>query len=234
MPGAVAIASVMGTAAATAGILAYGIAGRSSQMFGESVYRGPGQRRSLALTFDDGPSESTPILLDLLGEQRVPATFFQCGMNVRRHPAVARRVLHEGHEIGNHTVDHPNLINPPRSDSFICGELTRADQQIIAADGHTARPFFRPPYGAYNDQVRYLAAGLGYRTVYWSIDPRDWDTSVTTEDIINRVLNAPGLKPGAIILMHVNSPNEQYALDGVITGLGQRGYSIVPLSQLIS
>ena len=190
----------------------------------------------VSLTFDsDGGDICHAIAyLDILRARGIHATFFLTGDFAAAHPDVVRRILADGHEIGNHTVDHPNLINPPRSDSFICGELTRADQQIVAADGHTARPFFRPPYGAYNDQVRYLAAGLGYRTVYWSIDPRDWDTSVTTEDIINRVLNAPGLKPGAIILMHVNSPNEQYALDGVITGLGQRGYSIVPLSQLIS
>lgn len=78
-----------------------------------------------------------------------------------------------------------------------------------------------------------LAAGLGYRTVYWSVDPRDWDPATTTQDIINRVLNAPGLKPGGIILMHVNSPNERYALDSVIAGLEKRGYTIVPLSQLL-
>jgi peptidoglycan/xylan/chitin deacetylase (PgdA/CDA1 family) len=81
--------------------------------------------------------------------------------------------------------------------------------------------------------MRSLAANLGYHTVYWSIDPRDWDSTTTAQDIFNRVLNSSALKPGAIILMHVNSPNEQYALDSVIIGLEQPGYSIVPLSQLL-
>lgn len=190
----------------------------------------------VSLTFDsDGGDVGHAIqYLDILRDRGIHATFFLTGDFAAAHPDVVRRILADGHEIGNHTVDHPDLIHPLRSDAFICGELTRADQQIVAADGHTSRPFFRPPYGNYNNQVRYLAAGLGYHTVYWSIDPRDWDSTVTTQDIITRVLTAPGLKPGAIILMHFNSPNEQYALDDVITGLEQRGYSIVPLVQLLS
>jgi peptidoglycan-N-acetylglucosamine deacetylase len=189
----------------------------------------------VSLTFDsDGGDVGHAIAyLDILHARGIHATFFLTGDFAAAHPDVVRRILADGNELGNHTVDHPNLISPPRSDSFICSELARADQEIIAAGGHTSRPFFRPPGGNYNDQVRYLAAGLGYRTVYWSIDPRDWDPTVTAEDILDRVLNGPGLKPGAIILMHVNSPNEQYALDGVITGLEDRGYSIVPLSQLL-
>ena len=190
----------------------------------------------VSLTFDsDGGNVGHAVqYLDILHDRGIRATFFLTGDFAAAHPDVVRRILADGHEIGNHTMDHPDLIDPLRSDAFICGELIRADQQIVAADGHTSRPFFRPPYGNYNNQVRYLAAGLGYRTVYWSIDPRDWDSTVTTQDIITRVLTAPGLKPGAIILMHFNSPNEQYALDSVITGLEQRGYSVVPLGQLLS
>lgn len=68
-----------------------------------------------------------------------------------------------------------------------------------------------------------LAARMGYRPIYWSIDPRDWDPSATTKDILNRVLNSPNLKPGAIILMHVNSPNEAHAFDGVISESAAEG-----------
>lgn len=82
--------------------------------------------------------------------------------------------------------------------------------------------------------MRTLAARLGYRTIYWSIDPRDWDPTTTVQDILNRVLNSSRLRSGAIILMHVNSPHEAQALPGVIAGLEQKGYSIVPLSQLLS
>lgn len=189
----------------------------------------------VSLTFDSdgGDIGHAMAYLDILRARGIHATFFLTGDFAAAHPDVVRRILADGNEIGNHTMDHPDLIHPLRSDSFICSELVRADQRIAAADGHTSRPFFRPPWGNYNDQVRSLAAGLGYRTVYWSIDPRDWDPATATQDIINRVLHALGLKPGAIILMHVNSANEQYALDDVISGLEQRGYSIVPLSQLI-
>jgi peptidoglycan-N-acetylglucosamine deacetylase len=189
----------------------------------------------VTLTFDsDGGSVGNAAqYLDILQQHQIRATWFLTGQFAQANPAVVRRILAQGNDIGNHTLDHPNLISPLRADSFICTELNQADERIVAADGRTSRPFFRPPYGNYNDQVRRLAAGLGYRTVYWSIDPRDWDPATTTQDILTRVLNSPNLKPGAIILMHVNSPNERFALEGVITGLQQRGYSIVPLRQLL-
>lgn len=189
----------------------------------------------VSLTFDsDGGSAGTATLyLSILRERHIHATFFLTGLFARAHPDLVRRILDEGHDLGDHTMDHPNLVRPPRTDTFICTELMQAERLIVAASGHTSRPFFRPPYGSYNNQVRFLAARLGYRTVYWSIDPRDWDPAATAYDIISRVLYSPNLKPGAIILMHINSPNERYALTRVITGLEQRGYAIVPLSQLL-
>src|SRR5581483_7517757 len=96
--------AVIGGLSATA---AYGTASRSSQLFGPSVYRGPGRRRTIALTFDDGPSEGTLPLLDYLHKERIWATFFQCGMNVRRLPHIAGQVAAAGHELGNHTYSHP-------------------------------------------------------------------------------------------------------------------------------
>src|SRR5690349_8579547 len=93
--------------AAGAGFMGYAVRGRSSTVFGPSVYRGDRNHRALALTFDDGPSESTPALLEILARQRVRATFFMCGQNVRRLPDIAREVADRGHEIGNHTDSHP-------------------------------------------------------------------------------------------------------------------------------
>ncbi|MGA8598265.1 MAG: polysaccharide deacetylase family protein, partial [Bryobacteraceae bacterium] len=88
-------------------------------VFGQSVYHGPGIRNSIALTFDDGPSEATLRLLDYLAQQSVQATFFQCGMNILRHPAIARTVNEAGHEIGNHTFSHPRLCPWPRQKPFL-------------------------------------------------------------------------------------------------------------------
>lgn len=193
-----------------------------------------GKRVSLTFDSDGGSLGNATAYLDILRTHGIHAAWFVTGDFARANPAIVQRIVRDGHDLGNHTVDHPNLISPPRSDAFICWELTRADQLISAAGGRTSRPFFRPPYGDYNNQVRYLAARLGYRTIYWSIDPRDWDPSTTVQDILDRVLNSPRLRSGAIILMHVNSPHETQALPGVIAGLEQKGYTIVPLSQLLS
>lgn len=189
----------------------------------------------VSLTFDsDGGKSDTAIrYLNILRARHVHASFFLTGEFASAHPDLVRRILAEGHDLGDHTMDHPDLAKPRRSNAFVCSELMQADQLIAAASGRTPRPFFRPPYGSYNDQVRTLAARLGYRTVYWSVDPRDWERTVTAQGITSRVLNSRTLKPGAIILMHIDSLNEQYALDSVITGLEQRGYTIVPLSQLL-
>lgn len=199
------------------------------------VRYGNTSRRQVSLTFDSdgGSAGNANQLLDILHNRQIRASWFVTGAFAQANPGVVQRIRNQGHDIGNHTVDHANLIKPPRTDGFVCWEITQADRMISAVSGRTTRPFFRPPYGDYNDQVRLLAAHLGYRTIYWSIDPRDWDPTVTAQDILNRVLNSPNLKPGAIILMHVNSPHEAEALNGAITGLEQRGYGIVPLSELL-
>ncbi|HEX8996256.1 MAG TPA: polysaccharide deacetylase family protein [Ktedonobacterales bacterium] len=199
------------------------------------ISHGSTARREVSLTFDsDGGSVgNASAYLDILKSHQIHATFFLTGQFAQANPALVQRIANEGHDIGNHTVDHPDLAYPARTDTFVCNELTGADGTISGVDGRSTRPYFRPPYGSYNEQTQYLAAGLGYRTIMWNIDPRDWDANTTTQDILTRVLDSPNLGPGAIILMHVNSANEQYALDGVITGLQQRGYTIVPLSQLL-
>ena len=94
---------------AAGGLLAYAVRGRSSSVFGPSVYHGNRARAAIALTFDDGPSESTPALLRILDRHQVPATFFMCGQNVERLPAIAHSVAQSGHEIGNHSDSHPRF-----------------------------------------------------------------------------------------------------------------------------
>src|SRR5512138_3608518 len=108
--------------------MAWAVRGRSSSVFGSSVYRGALDRSSIALTFDDGPSESTPQLLEVLRRHQAPATFFWCGENVRRLPEVARDVVRAGHEIGNHADSHRHLYL--RSPRFVKDEVLRAQQTI--------------------------------------------------------------------------------------------------------
>src|SRR5205814_6431900 len=92
---------------AASAFMAWAVRGRASSVFGPSVWHGPRDRRVLALTFDDGPSESTPEILEILARYSAPATFFQCGANVARLPAIARAVDAGGHAIGNHSHTHP-------------------------------------------------------------------------------------------------------------------------------
>src|SRR6478672_1466832 len=118
-----------GSVCAACALMAYAVRGRSSTLLAPSVYRGSRQRRAIALTFDDGPSEGTNQLLDTLDRLETPATFFVCGMNVKRLPDVVRATAAAGHEIGNHSYSHPALYF--RSPRFISGEL-QAAQSVIA------------------------------------------------------------------------------------------------------
>jgi peptidoglycan/xylan/chitin deacetylase (PgdA/CDA1 family) len=131
--------------------MGYAVRGRSSTLLGPSVYHGCRDRRSIALTFDDGPSEGTNQLLDILNQYRTPATFFVCGKNVQRLPGVAQAVAAGGHEIGNHTYSHPALYL--RTSRFIDDELSAA-QSIIADTTGSSPTLFRAPFGARWFEVR--------------------------------------------------------------------------------
>jgi peptidoglycan/xylan/chitin deacetylase (PgdA/CDA1 family) len=214
--------------------LGWAVRGRSSAVFGPSVWRGNPQRRALALTFDDGPSESTPQILDVLARHRVAATFFQCGANVERLPAVARAVAGAGHEIGNHSYTHPLFCF--RSPRFMEDDLRRAQQTIEAHTG--VRPaWFRAPFG-----VRWFGMGevqrrLGLTGVMWSAIGYDWkrDADAIFEHLTKRVSN------GAILCLHDGRelrarPDIGATVEGVrrlVPALLERGYEFETVSRLL-
>ena len=182
-------------AAASSAFLAWAVRGRSSQIFGRSVWRGPRTRRALALTFDDGPTESTAQILDVLAQYNIRATFFQCGANVDRLPDVARAVAEAGHEIGNHSYSHPLLCF--RSPGFIEQDLRRAQEAIERHAG--ARPrWFRAPYGARWFGLARAQNRLGLTGVMWTAIGYDW--SLKVDGVIERLLT--GLSNGAILCLH--------------------------------
>ena len=189
------LASAGGAALAGAGVLAYAVRVPSATLLAPSVHRGTRTRRAIALTFDDGPSESTPELLRILASHGVQATFFQCGVNVRRLPQVARQVAAAGHEIGNHTETHPRLNFKPRD--FIRRELAQAQESIQQATGVRPR-YFRPPYG-----IRWFGLGevqrqLGLTSVMWTTIALDWKWD--SKRIVPRLLD--GAQNGAIFCLH--------------------------------
>ena len=189
------IAAAAAGALAGSAFMSWAVRGRSSTVFGSSVWRGPRNRRALALTFDDGPSESTPRIIEILERYRVPATFFQCGANVERLPAVARAVAEAGHPIGNHSYSHPKLYF--RARHFIESELRLAQERIEQHTGLRPR-WFRAPYG-----VRWFGLGPAQRRlqltgVMWTVIGYDW--KLKADAIVRRV--GGGVSNGAIVCLH--------------------------------
>jgi peptidoglycan/xylan/chitin deacetylase (PgdA/CDA1 family) len=180
---------------ASAGLLAYAVRAPQSSLLAPSVYRGASTRPAIALTFDDGPSESTPELLEILARYGASATFFQCGANVRRLPQVAREVAAAGHEIGNHTDTHPKLYF--KSAGFIFRELAAAGETIEQATGARAR-FFRAPYGARWFGLRQAQRRLGLMGVMWTTIALDWKWPAAR--VVGRLLAGAG--NGAIFCLH--------------------------------
>jgi peptidoglycan-N-acetylglucosamine deacetylase len=187
--------AAIGAVTLSAGALAYAVRVPSCSWLAPSVCRGTDTRPAIALTFDDGPSESTAELLEILASYRAPATFFQCGVNVRRLPAVAREVAAAGHEIGNHSDSHPLLaLKSPR---YIYRELAAAQETIEKATGCRPR-YFRAPYGARWFGLRAAQQRLGLSDVTWSVIALDWKRQ--TPAVVSRLLH--GAARGAILCLH--------------------------------
>ncbi len=178
-----------------AGVLAYAVRTPSATLLAPSVHKGVTTRPAIALTFDDGPSESTPELLKVLSAYGATATFFQCGANVRRLPQIAREVAAAGHEIGNHTDTHPKLYFKTRD--FIYRELLSAEETIENVTGIHPR-FFRAPYGVRWFGLREAQRRLGLMGVMWTTIAVDWKWPA--DRVIARLLN--GAANGAIFCMH--------------------------------
>ena len=182
---------------------AFGLAAQSAQarvVEGNVIMDQPMRENLCALTFDDGPSINTPHLLDMLEEYGIPATFFMLGSQAERHPDIVKRVIAEGHEVGNHSYSHPNLrvVSLARKEE----ELRRTD--TILRNLGASPQFVRPPYGSYDASTEKVAASLGLSLMLWSMDSRDWqrlpDNYATLRN--NRgTVYAPGTLRG-IFLFH--------------------------------
>jgi peptidoglycan/xylan/chitin deacetylase (PgdA/CDA1 family) len=172
----------------------------------------------LFFTFDDGPSEYTPKVLDVLAKHDAHATFFLVGEQVREYPELVERIRAEGHTIGNHTLAHKSLPH-------LSSEEVRA-----AVEGGPQSRCLRPPYGATSSRVRkIIEEEMGLEIVMWGVDPRDWERP-GVEKIQKRVLK--NMWPGAIVLFHDGGGKRDQtveAVDYLLTELGERGYKFVAL-----
>ena len=204
------------------------------------------QPKKVAITFDDGPDPKfTPAILDILKKKRAKACFFLIGIPSENDPGLVKRIYDEGHEIGNHTLTHPNIaeISPWRFETEI-----NVTERLFAAKLGVKPMFFRPPYSVDQepdtaDEVLPLqqTQDMGYITVGDKIDPNDWELShpsaaVIAQRVFDQVDNPLRGIPGSILLLHDGGGDRSEtvkALPMIIDGLRARGYSIVPVAELI-
>jgi peptidoglycan/xylan/chitin deacetylase (PgdA/CDA1 family) len=205
-----------------------------SQWLGKTIWRGRADTASVALTFDDGPSEDTERALDVLNKYGLRATFFMVGREIERRPQTARRVVAEGHEIGNHSYSHPiYLYRSPRETRR---QIERTQKVIADVTGARAR-YARPPCGVRTPAYFNAARRLGLQTVQWTLAGFDWKQH-GPERIARDVLSSA--LAGSIILLHDGDSENRMdrsatvaSLPLIIEGLKEKGLRVAPLVHLI-
>lgn len=208
------------------------------------VYKGFGAqadivRRNLSvgnkvvLSFDDGPNMAyTPQILDILADKGARAVFFMVGIQVEKYPELAKRIVEEGHYVGNHTYGHITVPNSPPPQ--LAAQIMRTNLVILQHTGVYPQ-YLRPPRGLYDMRMRRIANLLGQDLVLWSLSSQDWHPRATTAGIIRRVVSKAA--PGDIILFHdsgsllggegSNRRPTVNALGPIIDGLRAKGLEIV-------
>ncbi len=215
-----------------AAIVYYAVAAPASQWLGRTLVRGNPATETIALTFDDGPGEATPLILEILRKAGVRATFFLCGQNVERFPEYARRIAEEGHEIGNHTHSHPYFLW--KTPGKIAWEIDRAQEVIVSRTGHRPR-LFRPPYGLRWFGLFPILHRRELTAVLWSVSGQDWRLPAT--GVADRILRK--VNGGAIILLHDGCPpggrgdrrQTAAALEEIVRALSER-YRFIRVSEM--
>ncbi len=208
-----------------------------NHVFGQVFFESQTNKKIVALTFDDGPySPYTEQLLDVLKEYEVPATFFVVGQNVEKNPELVKRIVDEGHQLGNHTYHHVDLLKIDRK--TIEEEIDRTNKVIKAATG-TVPHLMRPPHGFRDPVVMEIMATRGLKVVEWSIMSRDW-TNPGVEAIVERTLAK--VKNGSIILLHdgdgiaskASRAQTVEATRRIIQTLSVQGYKFVTVDEILA
>jgi peptidoglycan/xylan/chitin deacetylase (PgdA/CDA1 family) len=213
------------------------LAGRTSTLENAPllVQRGRSDHDWVALTLDAGAGAGpTERILAVLRERGVKITFFLTGAWIRDNPELVREIVADGHEIANHTLTHPDLR--PVSDDQIRQELADTDALMRETAGVGTRPFFRPPYGAYDRRVLQTVQRAGYLSIYWTLDSLDSvGEPKTPEFLVERVtakLSAEQLR-GAIILAHCGSVPTADALPAILDRFAEMGFEVKKVSEVL-
>ena len=198
----------------------------------DAAFMGDPQEKTLYLTFDTGYEKGlTNGILNTLKAHRVPAAFFVTGDYVRSQPELVRRMVREGHTVGNHAMHHRDItaLTDPK---VLARELLELEALLRQVTGQEPEKFFRPPQGLYNRRTLELTRELGYRTVFWSLTYVDWGTQPTRSEALCRLL--PRTHSGAVILLHSTSSASADILDTLLTRWTRAGYRFGTLQELFS
>lgn len=181
--------------------------------------------KCVALTFDDGPGKYTDRLLDVLAKAKVPATFYLLGQNVGNYPQTVARMVKEGHQLGNHTYDHPSITRLTKAQ--LKKQIGATNAAVKKASG-VVPTTFRPPYGAHNSVTDKLVATP---LLLWDVDTLDWqhhDPAKTIKIAMQEVHS------GSVILMHDIHETSVQAVPKLVTQLHKDGYTLVTVDDLFA
>lgn len=197
-----------------------------------AIFTGNPAEKSLYLTFDNGYENGfTPPILDVLKEKGVPACFFVTGHYVKDQPELLKRMVAEGHIIGNHSWTHPDMST--LSDQRIRDELERVKQEVAQLTGQRQMAYLRPPRGIFNERSLAVSKTLGYTNVFWSIAYKDWETNAQRGAQYAFDSVTKQYHPGAVILLHSVSKDNAEALGRMIDEAKRQGYTFRSLDDLM-
>ncbi|MFC5774027.1 delta-lactam-biosynthetic de-N-acetylase [Ectobacillus antri] len=197
----------------------------------DSFYLGDTSKKDIYLTFDNGYENGyTEKILNVLKKKKVPATFFITGQYIKEQPKIVKRMVKDGHIIGNHSWHHPDLTSV--SDTRFRKELQLLEDEVKSLTGQKELKYLRPPRGIFSERTLALSKEMGYYNVFWSLAFIDWkvDQQRGWKYAHDSVMNQ--IHPGAIILLHSVSSDNAEALGKIIDDLRKRGYTFKSLDDL--
>lgn len=197
-----------------------------------AYFCGNSEDKKIYLTFDCGYENGyTPAILDALEKHNVKAAFFVVGNYLETSPDLVKRMVEEGHIVGNHTYHHPDMSQISDPASFQ-EEITSLEKKYQEITGLEMQKFYRPPQGKYSESNLKMAQELGYQTVFWSLAYVDWyvDQQPTQEEAYAKLL--PRIHPGAVVLLHSTSKINAEILDDLLTKWEQEGYTFGTLNEI--
>ena len=197
----------------------------------DAYYVGDTEEKVIYLTFDAGfENGNTPAILDALKKHNVSATFFIVGNYLEKEPELVKRMVEEGHTVGNHSYHHPDMT--VKNDVEFEKEIRLLEEKFQELMGREISKYYRPPQGKYNVNNLKKAKEMGYQTFFWSLAYVDWleNKQPTKEEAFDKLLNR--IHPGAIVLLHSTSATNGEILDELIEKWKNMGYEIRPLEEI--